>query len=127
MSPESVGIHARLCCAISSPVTTAITPGNACAFERVDPVDRWRARTGSAGSPCAASREVDVVDVVAGAADEPVVLDALDAVADPADLFGLGRHVVWLLPLGGDGLTGGGVLRLDVVAAAAWIAFTMFM
>jgi hypothetical protein len=33
---------------------------------------------------------VDVVDVVAGAADEPVVLDAPDAVSDPSDLFGLG-------------------------------------
>ena len=33
VSPESVGIHARLCCAISSPVTTAITPSSACAAE----------------------------------------------------------------------------------------------
>ena len=27
VSPESVGIQARLCWAMSSPVTTAITPG----------------------------------------------------------------------------------------------------
>jgi hypothetical protein len=40
---------------------------------------------------------MDVVDVVAGATDEPVVLHALDAVADPADLFGLARHVFRLL------------------------------
>ena len=33
VSPDSVGIHARLCCAISSPVTTAMTPGSACAFD----------------------------------------------------------------------------------------------
>ncbi len=38
VSPESVGIHARLCCAISSPVTTAITPGSACAFEASMPL-----------------------------------------------------------------------------------------
>ena len=31
VSPERVGIHARLCWAMSSPVTTATTPGNACA------------------------------------------------------------------------------------------------
>ncbi len=34
----------------------------------------------------------DVVDVVAAAADEPLVLLALDRVADAADLFG-GRHL----------------------------------
>ena len=33
VSPESVGIQARLCCAISSPVTTAMTPGSACALD----------------------------------------------------------------------------------------------
>ena len=37
-------------------------------------------------------RQDDVVDVVALAADEPVVLLAADAVADPADLLWLGRH-----------------------------------
>ena len=31
VSPESVGIQASLCCASSSPVTTAITPGIAIA------------------------------------------------------------------------------------------------
>ncbi len=31
MSPDSVGIQARLCWAISSPVTTATTPGAAAA------------------------------------------------------------------------------------------------
>jgi hypothetical protein len=31
VSPESVGIHARLCCARRSPVTTAMTPGSSCA------------------------------------------------------------------------------------------------
>ena len=38
--------------------------------------------------------QLDVVDVVAAAADEAVVLLASDAVADAADLFGLGGHVV---------------------------------
>ncbi len=33
VSPESVGIQARLCCAISSPVTTATTPSTASARE----------------------------------------------------------------------------------------------
>ncbi len=33
VSPDSVGIHARLCCAISSPVTTATTPGSAAASD----------------------------------------------------------------------------------------------
>ena len=33
VSPDSVGIHARLCCAISSPVTTATTPGSAAAAD----------------------------------------------------------------------------------------------
>ena len=31
MSPDIVGIQARLCCAMSSPVTTATTPGSAAA------------------------------------------------------------------------------------------------
>ena len=38
VSPESVGIHARLCWAISSPVTTAITPGTAAAREVSTPL-----------------------------------------------------------------------------------------
>ena len=63
--------------------------------------------------------QVDVVDVVAGAADEPVVLHAPDAVADPADLFGLARHA--------SGSFSRVAVAGSVDAAAAWIAFTMFM
>ena len=37
--------------------------------------------------------QMDVVDVVAGAADEAVVLHAPDAVTDPSDLLDLGCHV----------------------------------
>jgi hypothetical protein len=33
VSPDIVGIHARLCCAMSSPVTTATTPGSAVASD----------------------------------------------------------------------------------------------
>ncbi len=38
VSPESVGIQASLCWAISSPVTTATTPGMAWALEASIPV-----------------------------------------------------------------------------------------
>src|SRR2546430_640239 len=42
VSEEMVGIHASLCCAISSPVTTAITPGRAPAFDvSIDRIRAW--------------------------------------------------------------------------------------
>jgi hypothetical protein len=66
--------------------------------------------------------EVDVVDVVAGAADEPVVLYSANAVTDPADLFGvchLGRAP--------SAQALAGTEAAAFAFAAAWIAFTMFM
>ncbi len=64
--------------------------------------------------------QLHVVDVVALAPDEAVVFDAADAVAQSADLFGVGHRFVPPQALAG-------AAAAARSAAAAWIALTMFM
>ena len=120
VSPDSVGIHARPCWAISSPVTTATTPSSAAAADVSMLVDARVRDRRTQDRHVQHARQRDVVEEVALALDEAVVLVAADAVADAADL---GR---------GGGLVDRGhgalaQLALGCAAAAVWIALTMFM
>ena len=86
VSPDSVGIHARLYCASSSPVTTATTPSSAVAADvSIDLMQRVRHRRAQDRHVQHAGQHV-VVEEVALAGDEPVVLVAAYRVADAADL-----------------------------------------
>ena len=69
---------------MSAPVMTARTPGHRLRGRTCRSSGCWRARTGCAGWPGGAHPgELDVVEVVAVAGDEPRVLAALDATARP--------------------------------------------
>jgi hypothetical protein len=74
---DSVGIHASPCASRSFPVMTARTLGCWSAAEvSIDLMRAWASGLRSA-APCSMPRQVDVVDVVALAADEARVLLAL--------------------------------------------------
>ena len=81
VSPDSVGIQARLCSAISSPVTTATTPRSAAPAKVSIPEPCVRERAPEYRH-VEHFRERDVVEVIALAPDQPLVLFALDALAD---------------------------------------------
>ena len=108
------------CAVTSAPVTTRTTPGSASAFE----VSMLTMRAWACGlrtiAAWAMSGQADVVDVAALAAEEPRVLDPVDALPEPAALAGLLQR-----RLGRDARRGGKLLDGHAFAATDWIASTI--